>query len=151
MKITIQNSYQQVFSATLDAVEQRIGRPIPAEYRAFLLEHNGGYPEPADFEITHHNGQVESISVDWFFPVEVEGSLDLEKKQKTYQGRLPDELFPFGCDPGGNLLCIVTQGERTGQVWFWDHEEEPEEGETPGWDNLYYVAPDFAAFMKVLK
>lgn len=151
MSPTIQHSYQQVVPATLDAVEQRIGRPIPTEYRAFLLEHNGGYPEPTDFEITHRNGRVERISMGWFFPVEIEGSLDLEKQLHTYRDRLPDEVFPFGCDPGGDLLGIVTHGERAGQIWFWDHEEEAEEDEAPGWDNLYYVAPDFAAFLAGLK
>lgn len=148
---TIHDAFQPITPATLDRVERRIGRSIPAVYREFLLAHNGGWPEPGDFEITHGNERMAHVSVDWFFPVDAAAGVDLEEILTIYRGRYPEELFPFACDPGGNLICIAVTGEKAEQIWFWDHEEEVEEGEDPGWDNLYYVAPNFSAFLERLK
>ena len=36
----------------IDALEKALGRELPAEYRAFLLERDGGRPEDNDFAIT---------------------------------------------------------------------------------------------------
>ena len=151
MPTIIHAAYPAITPATLDAVERRIGRPIPPEYREFLLVHNGGYPEPADFEITCHNGRVMPVSVEWFFPVEAADSIDLEQVLRRYRGRYPEELFPFACDPGGNLILIAVAGEKAGQIWYWDHEEEAEEGEPPMWNNLYFVAESFDAYLANLK
>lgn len=151
MPTIIHAAYPAITPATLDAVERRIGRPIPPEYREFLLVHNGGYPEPADFEITCHNGRVMPVSVEWFFPVEAADSIDLEQVLRRYRGRYPEELFPFACDPGGNLICIAVAGEKAGQIWYWDHEEEAEEGEPPTWDNLYPVSESLNAFLTALR
>ena len=151
MNLIIHDAYPSITPATLDAVERRSGRPVPAAYREFLLVHNGGYPEPADFEITHRDGRIELISVEWFFPVAAQDSIDLEQVLRRHRGRYPDTLFPFACDPGGNLIFVAVSGEKAGQIWFWDHEEEAEEGAAPTWDNLYFVAESFDAFLANLK
>lgn len=150
MSIVIHQAYHQIDEATLDAVQARIGRPIPAAYRRFLLEHNGGWPEPGDFSITWANGRQEQISVEWFLPVNTQEVIDLEATLKVYRDRVPEALFPIA-RAGGGLVCVTVAGEQQGQVFFWDHEEEAEEGEPPTWDNLYPVAEHFDAFLANLR
>jgi hypothetical protein len=60
-----------------------------------------------------------------------------------YQDRVPNTLLPVARDPGGNLLCLQLSEQDYGKVYFWDHEDEVAEGETPGFDNVYFVAASF--------
>lgn len=150
MPVIIHDAYPSITPSALDLVEHRLGRAIPAEYWRFLLEHNGGWPEPGDFSITWADGRQEQISVEWFLPVKTQDAIDLEATLKVYQGRIPEALFPVA-RAGGGLVCIVVVGEQQDRVFFWDHEEEAEEGDAPTWDNLYCLAPDFAAFLEGLK
>jgi len=150
MPVIIHAAYPPVTPSTLDAVERRIGQAIPAAYRCFLLEHNGGWPEPGDFSITWADGRQEQISIEWFLPVNTQEAIDLEATLKVYRGRVPEALFPVA-RAGGGLVCIAVAGERQGRVFFWDHEEEAEERNAPAWDNLYPVAPDLATLLGALK
>jgi hypothetical protein len=46
-------------------------RMIPAEYCEFLLEHNGGYPEPCNFNIQCKDGSREEVSMEWFLAINI--------------------------------------------------------------------------------
>ena len=63
---------------------------------------------------------------------------------------MPQGYLPIGCDPGGNQICLVVKGQNYGQVFFWDHEFEADDGNEPTDDNLTFIAPDFDAFLKSL-
>ena len=129
---------------------------IPAVYRNFLLLHNGGRPVPSKFtlyarypgnEAWHGTGKDIS-SVAWFNAINSE-SEDLGEAIDYLQGRLPAGFFPFARDPGGNEICLATEGPLAGQVFFWDHEFEadPDTGEVPTMRNVYYIADSFQAFL----
>ena len=66
------------------------------------------------------------------------------------QVRMPEELVPIAHDPGGNQICIAVAGPKTGAVYFWDHEEEADDDETPGYDNVYLIANSFNEFLNSL-
>ena len=149
--LSIHNAYPPITPSALDAVARRIGRPIPAAYRRFLLEHNGGWPEPGDFCITWADERQEQISVEWFLSVDTQDAIDLEATLKVYQDRIPETLFPVARAGGGGLVCIAAMGEQQDRVFFWDHEEEAEEGTAPAWDNLYPVAESLDAFLAALR
>ncbi len=68
---------------------------------------------------------------------------DLRHHVNVFRDRVPANLLPIARDPGGNLICLSIAGSDRGKVYFWDHEEEAEEGETPGYDNVYFVADSF--------
>ena len=36
-------------------------------------------------------------------------------------------------------------------MWFWDHEEEADEGEPPSEDNIELKAPDWQTFLDTLR
>ncbi|MNI49623.1 SMI1 / KNR4 family protein [compost metagenome] len=48
--------------------------------------------------------------------------------------------------PGGNLICIGTDEEFTGKVYFSDHEEEPEDPDDMS--NVYLLANSFSDFLE---
>jgi len=109
MNLSIHNAYPPITPSALDAVEHRIGRPIPAAYRRFLLEHNGGWPEPGDFCITWADERQEQISVEWFLPVDTQDAIDLEATLKVYQDRIPETLFPVARAGGGGLVWPISK------------------------------------------
>jgi len=132
----------------IKAVEAKISRAVPATYRKFLLDHNGGHPEPADFHFA--DSKEDGGIVAAFFGVNVSGAMNLEDTLRTYADRIPTRMFPIAHDPGGNLILLVVSGKDKNKIYFWDHEEEAEEGEPPTEDNLTLISNSFTAFLNSL-
>lgn len=137
----------------ISAYEARLGRPLPQDYRNFLLQHNGGYPDPSDFEMqSPFKSDGDFGTVDWFLGIDVsEPTLGLEYVLQTFADRIPPRLFPIARDPGGNLICLSSGGEDLGTVYFWDHERESEEGAPATEANLYRIAGGLEEFLNMLQ
>lgn len=151
MDINIQDSEKALTEVDLVRLEEQIQHRIPDAYRVFLLNHNGGYPEPSDFKIDSDTEESTQISsVDWFLGIGGQESTELKYCIETYKGRLPKSLFPVARDPGGSLICISTKKDDLGKVYFWEHEEEVEDSEEPNESNLYLIADSFEAFLNSL-
>ena len=129
--------------ADVDELEVRTGRRVPGRYRRFLLAHNGGYPEPAVFGFSAPGwpgGEASSI-VEGFLGIGVNPTDQIEYCLRVFRDRIPADLYPIARDPGGNFLCMgVDDSPKPGEIVFWHHEEEADEGEPPTRDNLYHVA-----------
>lgn len=144
--------------AQVSALEAYIGHKLPEDYRRFLLEYNGGRPEPDAFLLNTGNGDEEDI-VMCFFPmrdlklghVNVEnfeelrtwplhcGWDDLQSDLENLyaEAGIEEPLLPTGTDGSSNYFCIVLAGTRRGAVVFLDHET----GET------HPLADNFDAFL----
>ena len=57
-----------------------------------------------------------------------------------FEDRISRNFLVIGCDPGGNQICLSAAGEDSGKVYFWDHEDEVDEGEEPDYENVYLIA-----------
>lgn len=147
MQATIHESGSSLSVNDILQAEKRWGYPIPKAYQEFLLVTNGGYPEPSDFKIVTNDGLTSRVSLDFFLGMGVDEGISLDFYIQNYKDRLPNDLFPIACDPGGNIICINTSNDKKGQIFFWDHEEEVEEGRTPTYDNVYFIADDLALFL----
>ena len=65
-------------------------------------------------------------------PVKGGGQLSpMSERLKIYKNRIPDNFLPISSNEFGDLICLCTQGERTGQIFYWDHENE--------WDEEDYI------------
>jgi cell wall assembly regulator SMI1 len=126
--------------------EREFAIVLPAEYREFLMNYNGGYPEPDAFRFM---GSEDGSSVDRFLSLAAGELSDLRQYLKIYRGRVPGSFLPIAHDPGGNLLCIGTTGGEFGKVYFWDHEKEAD-GVAPDMSNMYLVADSFSDFLQRL-
>lgn len=52
------NRFGRLAEEPLAAFEASLGGRLPEDYRAFLLEHNGGRPRPATFTISKGEGET---------------------------------------------------------------------------------------------
>src|SRR5689334_21501001 len=103
-KILGSNQYGALPEARLLAFENEIASKLPKEYRDFLLTHNGGKPDPADFEISADMG---ASTVQGFWGLhDGPAHASLSAGLNTFRQRLPGGLLAIGNDPGGNLVCI---------------------------------------------
>jgi SMI1-KNR4 cell-wall len=141
---------QPADEANAAAAERRLGRRIPNAYREFLLqERNGGRPVP-NVCILPEARRV-GVGVTDFLGVGHPDDTDLVRVAVQYRDRVPDDMLPVAHAEGGNLVCLSLGDHEPGAVFFWDHEEEADEGEPPTRGNLHWIAGslrDFAAALR---
>ncbi|MFA6241911.1 MAG: SMI1/KNR4 family protein [Candidatus Hydrogenedentales bacterium] len=136
--------------ADVEQLEASIGRTLPDDFKAFLMQYNGGRPEPNEYPLVGLDNNPYGM-VHFFFgiddPVE---SCNLEWNFEVMNGRIPDNLFPIACDDGGDLLCLSLYGDDAGSVVFWDYYAEHF---PPTYDNIYRIpgADSFSAFIELLQ
>lgn len=63
-------------------------------------------------------------TIDYFYGLNnINDDYTIFEMINTYKNDLKMELIPIGYSSGGNQICICTQGNEKGSIWFWDHEE----------------------------
>ncbi len=142
----------------IEALERELRTELPEQYRTFLAQYNGGYPEPDGFSFYNRypknhfesNTNVSKAILDRFLGL-YDGEYDnLKKYLEVYKGRIPANMIPVAHDPGGNLICLALTGDDAGKIFYWKHDEEVEENETPDYRNIYFVAQSFDEFLSSL-
>ena len=150
MAVAIYESEKNVTSVELDELETRLHVKLPENYRAFLMMHNGGRPEPGSFSFVEgKSGRTES-SVAWFFAVHPGRSESFEVNYRIFKilsMRIPLNLIPIAGDPFGNLICMSFGGDDAGFIYFWDHEKERRK---PDYKNCYLIAKSLEQFLDEL-
>src|SRR4051812_92336 len=82
----------------IEALEKRIHHTLPDDYRAFLLENNGGDVHDALF---HIHEVKEDILFQAFIGFNVKPALDLNFWIGELEGEAPNNSLLIGKDPGG--------------------------------------------------
>ena len=131
----------------LQQAERHIGLQLPEEYRQFLLQHNGGHPEPCAFKYTCDQQQWKLAAVAYFLAVYEGEHENFLEYFEDYQGRIPAETVPVARDPGGNLILLGVSGAHTEKVYFWLQDFENEEG---NFSNVCFIANSFSEFLNSL-
>lgn len=121
-------------------LEQRVGRPLPDSYRDYLLHCDGG-------RLAANHEAVKTV----FGIGEVPDWANMWKILDLFQDRVPAWLLPVAADEYGNLFAVSLRDDDRGSVWFWDHEEEADEGDPPSEDNINLKAPDWPSFLESLQ
>ena len=150
--------------ADLDWVERRFSLTLPADYRAFLLNYNGGNPEPGHFRIPgrpYDPGYYELAvnfpsvwsaadpEIDWDFDLVWRlVHLDEYREVETrWKGTPHSNLMIVGLMPPADLdwICLGCRGNDLGRVYAmagWLDDDSREERPL--------IAPSFAAFLDLL-
>jgi len=130
----------------IDEFERYLGMSLPADYRRFLLEHNGGQPTPHSFLINDKQG---SDIVDFFLGLKAEKlAFSLEEYAKHRKDHLPSNLISIARDPFRNVICLSLAGTDVGKVYFSDADFGVVGA--PDYSNLYLLADSFDEFMSKL-
>lgn len=129
----------------LHRLETALGQRLPDDYRAFLIEHNGGQPEPSLFTISEEEGS--DVVQEFLGLHDGPRFLQLDNTWADHREWMPETLLPIALDPGGNMVCLGVSGEERGAVYFWDHELAPGEGGIETFENSTPIAASFAAFV----
>ncbi|MHC4830938.1 MAG: SMI1/KNR4 family protein [Planctomycetota bacterium] len=141
--IKFKNAGPSVEAAKAAALEELLGTTLPEDYRACLLEHNGGRPVPRSFRVPGHREQVFDVHYLYGLADRVETSL-LEWRVNNYTDFVQDGLLPIGGTETGDQILLRVAGDPIGEVLFWDYTS----GE--GDQALYPIAPNFAEFLDSL-
>ncbi len=133
--------------------EKQLGATLPDEYVSFLERCNGGYVG-GELWFTSPSKKGVGAGVDHIGGLRREDRFSLRARRNVYQVEhrwIPDDLLWIIGDPFGNATCIGIRGKHRGKVYFWDHENVPEEShwdgrvETAG--NIKLLAPSMSAFI----
>ncbi len=124
----------------VERLEARIGTSLPPEYREYLLAQDGG-------RLASNDGAVKNI----FGLDDVPEWASMWENLDVYNGRVPSWLLPVADDEYGNLYAISVRPADFGSVWFWDHEEEADEGEPASEENISLKAASWSGFLEGLQ
>lgn len=158
--MTILDPDPPVNPGEIDQLEQELGMSLPTDYRRFLLMFNGGQPEPSGFYFEGKPAGYGSMfegprrydsECEHFFGFNDVTWKSLRWNRAVLADRMPPELLPIGDAIGGNVICLGIAGPNRGKIFFWEHEEEVDEGEVAGYQNVYDVAESFDAFLNSLQ
>jgi hypothetical protein len=126
--IVIRGSLSPLAPADLDAAEAKLKLKLPAEYRALLLNHNGGelaYGQPGDAP----EGRFSPSEIESFIPVRptattrkdmwdlVEAGQFVQSPRTTGTGILRDYV-PFANGGEGDLYLLGVRGRVAGRVAY---------------------------------
>jgi hypothetical protein len=142
MKFRNDHCWGRINEETVAAFEARNGIALPGDYRAFLLAHHGGVPDPNFYWVVPGDwgSEIESLygfGKDGFMLQEY-----LDTREST---GLPSDMLAIGDDGCCNFLAVGIAGKRRGQVFYIDHEIAPGE---PGHERL--LASSFPEFLERL-
>jgi hypothetical protein len=129
------------------AFEWRHRIQLPADYREFLLESNGGYLEgECSFEISPQAG---CTILQQFYRLRdsSRSTQTLEYIRSILGARLPPTLLAIGSDLGGAKICLGVSGREYGRVFFWDPGSDFDETENGSFENIQEVASTFSGFL----
>jgi uncharacterized protein (TIGR02996 family) len=139
--------------ADLDRIERQLGITIPMEYLAFLLNYNGGVPEPGQF-LLEGDEPEEHREVQWLLRIGAEGpgsNLPLEQvvtnlRRADAPGPMPHDLLPIG-EPAtqDDVLFIGIAGNQQGRVYYFNDYFFSYDAE-----NQLEIAPSFGHFLAML-
>lgn len=105
-----------LFESDLAAFEKRHKVSLPLDYREFMLEYNGGSPNPKIYGLF--------VTVQKFYSISEEGvNLDQMCQCIDWRTAYPQGILVIGRDIGGSKILLATRGAKTGTIYFLDREE----------------------------
>jgi SMI1 / KNR4 family (SUKH-1) len=124
----------QLTKAAVTMFEAQLGATLPEDYRAFLLEVNGGRTARRHrvFTIWLQKARTDETVLNSLNSLgDPDDRSDLATRWKRACKWLPREVIPVGYDDGGGTVVIVVAGAHRGQVWFLDGVDPRPEGANP--------------------
>jgi hypothetical protein len=149
--------------AAIAAFEQHYGFQLPPNYKAHLLQHNGGRAERRTFLQPLPEGHSVARKIGDFYSVG-SGKPSLERSLELLRDELHPDLVPFGNEAGGDQFVLSVGPQDYGAVYYlaheayippeYDYDEATEESTPPApldyGEGVYFLAPSFTDFLNGL-
>ena len=134
-------------TADFDAIEKKLSVSLPADYKAFLIEHNGICTENT---IVRIEAIEEETLLNALFSCDnqLNRALTLEYWNTEYKDDIPEGALLIGDFQDGGFLLLIPDGDYKG-VYYYDHAYTFESSDDDG--NTYFLADTFEAFINSLK
>ena len=152
----------QITEAAVVKLETQLGAKLPDDYRAFLLDVNGGQTARShrQFMIVSKKGRKDGTLLNSLNSLDdPDDQFNLATRWMWSQRQfppdfpdLPPEVLPIGYDGFGGTVGLVVAGPRRGQVWFLDGVDPRPEGSNPRVEwfdrrDVSKIADSFREFM----
>lgn len=134
-------------TADLDAIEKKLSVSLPADYKEFLLKHNGIYTEDSIVKIDAIEEET-LLNVLFGSDPQLNRALTLEYWNTEYKDDIPEGALLIGDFQDGGFLLLIPDGDYKG-VYYYDHAYTFESSDDDG--NTYFLADTFEAFINSLK
>ena len=127
----IVDPYPAITRLELEQFEQKLGYTLPQSYKNFLLENNGGIPEPEFFWSESRQKELEFSYFLGLDPTQTnadtEGFYDLNCAYKDlfFYNMQQGFLLPIAPDGEGNDYCLSLREQDYGKIYIWDQENVP--------------------------
>lgn len=139
----------------IERYEKTTGFIFPEDYKQFLLENNGGYPEFKENYIKIPNVRSDKIKLCWFGGVTAVGEVIRSDKNLFYItanefGALIDhsEFIPFATPYGYYGLLLGVSEERSG-VFLYDYQVRLKESSKK--KVLHKICDTFTEFLELIR
>lgn len=124
-------------------IEQDLDAKLPADYKKFLLQFNGGAPTPDTVDVLNAPDMPTDVQVFFGIGRPVRSS-DLFWNLAFINKRcFGQHLLPIACDSGGNLFCLRVERDETVEVVYCDLDQSD--------CVMYFVASSFSEFFNKLR
>lgn len=136
------------------ALEDRIGTTLPDEYRAFLLDVNGGKPGARYRALTLVNEQV--VIRDLHSLSSSGAPFDIVTRMERLRSQVPYPLIPIGSAGGAShtgVICLCVEGPERGTIWYSALGGSPRAHNFQHWSerpDVQHLAQSFRAFVSAL-
>ena len=140
------DTYQNLSEKDIEDFETSNSIELTDNYKEFLLKWNGGIPSPSTFIISEEEEDVSGVN--YFYSIGDRDN-DLEVFLDILRLRLPEGFISIADDPVGNGILLGILGPHYDQIYFWDHENEPDLDE-PDMSNMYFLADNIWEFLDSL-
>lgn len=120
MKSKILHTGPKIGNTELEAFEKRHKLSLPEDYRAFMLEYNGGMPIPQVFD-----SETTSTVVEVLFSLKPGDPFDLNLACMSldWEDAYQRGIICIGRDSCGSQIFLATKGRDLGTIYFFDREE----------------------------
>jgi hypothetical protein len=146
--VTFKRVNPPIDAQAVDEFERYLGMSLPADYRRFLLEHNGGVPKPNKFRINLEGGED---SVHLFLGLlSSTSTVSLQTFARNRSRDMPLSVIPIAIDPGYHLLCMSIKKPDYGSIYFWNADLAATDSEIPSYANLFLLSDSFNEFLSTL-